>query len=644
VVGLAGPGFPTTTGAYQSNCPDNCVFLAELNPTGSSLVRSTYLGSGNGFAPVVAVDTSDNVYLAGLTDSASFPLVNSIQSCSPINGASVPNGNFLAEFSPTGALTFSTRLGFRGSDDSGSPTLALDSSGNAYVAGDSQASLLLQSPIDANPPLPDTESVGGIGGRPFVSEVDGSTHTLLFSSFVGEQSGWPSIGFAGDAILGIAVDSNGNIYLAGLSEEVYPESLFPVFNALQPYLLDPACPGQTDCFLIDGFIIKISPAAGAAAATSPGGVYFYGSDYVVEPVGATSPPQTVTVYDLGTDPLTVSNVAINGDFAIQSNNCGTVPSAGGSCAITMTFSPTKAGTRTGTLTITDSSVGSPHMVLLVGTGGQPAAVPSPTTLSFGNQTVGITSAARSVTVTNSGALNTTITQVHVSGDFNETNNCPLSLTPAVSCTIQVAFTPTTTGVRNGTLTITDSAPNSPQTVSLAGTGVPPGLGLGVASGGSSSATVAAGATAKYSLSIGGAGMSGTASLSCTGAPADAICTVPATENLSVTTATSFTVSVTTAAQTAGASRPTMFHRSPWLWALAMAGWVALPVGMSKKQFGSRYLSLLTLFLLMFLLSCGGSASGGGSNAGGTPAGTYTITVAADVGTTHQAIPLTLTVQ
>lgn len=90
------------------------------------------------------------------------------------------------------------------------------------------------------------------------------------------------------------------------------------------------------------------------------------------------------------------------------------------------------------------------------------------------------------------------------------------------------------------------APNSPQTVPLTGTGG--ASSLGVASGGTASATVAAGSAASYALTIGGAGMSGTASLACTGAPIGATCSVPASVTLSATTASTFNASITTTAR------------------------------------------------------------------------------------------------
>ncbi|HMH07836.1 MAG TPA: hypothetical protein VK579_14240, partial [Terriglobales bacterium] len=205
--------------------------------------------------------------------------------------------------------------------------------------------------------------------------------------------------------------------------------------------------------------------------------------------------------------------------------------------------------------------------------------------------------------------------------------------------------------RTGTLTVVYTAAGSPQTVSLSGigTGTSPALGLGVTPGDSSSATVAAGQPASYAFSIGGAGMSGTASLSCTGAPMGAACSIPTSEPLSATVPASFGVNVTTTSRTIGALHPPAF--TPWLWTVAVLGIVVWP-GMSlPKRSVRRSLWLIPLTLLFFLASCGGSGttSGGGGgghqpNPNGTPAGTYTLTVKATSGSTTETSSLTLIVQ
>jgi hypothetical protein len=95
---------------------------------------------------------------------------------------------------------------------------------------------------------------------------------------------------------------------------------------------------------------------------------------------------------------------------------------------------------------------------------------STTDLIFGAQLEGTRSAAQLVTLTNSGPVTLTISSITASGDFLQKNNCGSSVPAGESCTIKVAFKPSAKGVRTGTVTITDDAADSPQTIALTGTG------------------------------------------------------------------------------------------------------------------------------------------------------------------------------
>ncbi|HTW22945.1 MAG TPA: LamG-like jellyroll fold domain-containing protein, partial [Candidatus Baltobacteraceae bacterium] len=115
-------------------------------------------------------------------------------------------------------------------------------------------------------------------------------------------------------------------------------------------------------------------------------------------------------------------------------------------------------------------------------GGLPLASFSTGTLSFGTQATGTTSAPQPVTLTNAGGSTLSISNIAVASgnaaDFAETNNCPSTLAPNGSCTINVTFTPQNTGSLNSSLQVTDNAPASPQPVALSGTG----SGFGVTPG------------------------------------------------------------------------------------------------------------------------------------------------------------------
>jgi uncharacterized repeat protein (TIGR03803 family) len=196
-------------------------------------------------------------------------------------------------------------------------------------------------------------------------------------------------------------------------------------------------------------------------------------------VGTTSPPQTVTLSNTGSASLSVNSIAVAGDFA-ETDNCDVSVPAKGSCTINVTFTPTQTLTRTGTLTITDNSNGVPgsqQTVSLTGTGMTSAGTLSPISMSFGNQAINTTSAAKKVTLTSTGTSNLmnigiTITGANA-GDFAQSNNCPSSMARGAKCTITVTFTPSILGAESATLDVNDNAANSPQTVALSGTGVPP---------------------------------------------------------------------------------------------------------------------------------------------------------------------------
>jgi Alpha-1,3-glucanase catalytic domain D1/F5/8 type C domain/Pectate lyase superfamily protein/Abnormal spindle-like microcephaly-assoc'd, ASPM-SPD-2-Hydin/Cep192 domain 4 len=100
-----------------------------------------------------------------------------------------------------------------------------------------------------------------------------------------------------------------------------------------------------------------------------------------------------------------------------------------------------------------------------------ALTASPSSLSFGNTTVGSTSSAQTVTVSNPGSSAVSMSSIGVSGPFGETNNCGTSLAAGGSCTVSVSFTPTAAGSASGTLSVNSSAPGSPLTVALSGTGI-----------------------------------------------------------------------------------------------------------------------------------------------------------------------------
>lgn len=203
--------------------------------------------------------------------------------------------------------------------------------------------------------------------------------------------------------------------------------------------------------------------------------------FASQAVGTTSPSQQVILNNAQSTALTINNIfgggANPGDFK-QSNDCGSSVPAGASCTINISFAPTTTGTRTATLSVSDSASNSPQVVTLTGTGANgPSISLSPASINFGNQADGTTSAATGVTVTNTGNATVTFTSISVTGtnssSFGQSNNCGTSLTQGNSCTINVTFSPATTGSYSAAVTLSDNAANNPQSVALSGAGVAP---------------------------------------------------------------------------------------------------------------------------------------------------------------------------
>ncbi|GAA4623955.1 hypothetical protein GCM10023196_022260 [Actinoallomurus vinaceus] len=185
--------------------------------------------------------------------------------------------------------------------------------------------------------------------------------------------------------------------------------------------------------------------------------------------GSSSAAQKVTVTNSGTAAAPVGSISTSGDFS-QTNDCGSSIAAGASCTVSVTFTPTAAGSRTGNLTITASGVA--NTVPLSGTGVAPGPIltPDPAALSFAGTIVGSSAPTQAVTVTNTGTTSATISGVAASGDFSQTNNCS-TLAVGASCTVTVKFTPSASGTRTGNVAITSNANNSPTTVALTGSGI-----------------------------------------------------------------------------------------------------------------------------------------------------------------------------
>jgi len=182
---------------------------------------------------------------------------------------------------------------------------------------------------------------------------------------------------------------------------------------------------------------------------------------------------------------TIYSVTVNSPaFTVSQGTCATPAPPNTSCQLQVTFQPTSAQPYSGTATIVTfvngTNLASQTLTLsLSGTGTAGAATLSATSLSFGSELVGTQSVSKSVTLTNTGGVPLAISGIALGGmgasSYVFANNCGSSLAASAACTIHGHFTPTTTGLLPAVITITDNAANSPQTITLSGTGGTPAV-------------------------------------------------------------------------------------------------------------------------------------------------------------------------
>jgi hypothetical protein len=222
-------------------------FVTKINAAGTAVVYSTFLGStGDEYAHALAIDGSGNVYVTGVTNSASFPgvTVGSLQS----SFAGGTYDAFLTKINAAGsAIAYSTYLGGTG-DDAGQE-LVVDGSGNAYLLGHTASSTF---PGVSGGSIQSTNNGGG--GDAFLAKIDATASNITYATFLGGS------GYDGPA--DIAIDGSGNAYLAGFTSSTD-------FTGVNGSSLQPSNGGGT----YDGFVTKIN----AAGSTITWSTYLGGS-------------------------------------------------------------------------------------------------------------------------------------------------------------------------------------------------------------------------------------------------------------------------------------------------------------------------------------------------------------------------------
>ncbi len=222
--------FPIFNAIQTTNRGSSDAFVTKLNPSGSSLVYSTYLGGSSADAASnIAVDVSGNAYVTGYTGSTNFPTLNAIQGT--LSGLS---DAFVTKIDPTGTfIIYSTYLG--GSYGESGNAIAVDPSGNAYVSGHT-----------ASTDFPLLNAIQGVygGGQldVFVTKLNPAGSALIYSTYLG--------GNGSDNCYSIALDNRGNTYLTGQTASTD----FPLFNPIQRVYGGGSA---------DAFVTKINPSGSA---------------------------------------------------------------------------------------------------------------------------------------------------------------------------------------------------------------------------------------------------------------------------------------------------------------------------------------------------------------------------------------------
>src|SRR6201998_3702863 len=311
-------------------------------------------------------------------------------------------------------------------------------------------------------------AVGGKGAQKLVTLTNNGTTTITISSIT----------------LSGAYPQDYEIY-----SKTCGTSLAPSASCTAGIIFAPTVSGTQTATL--NFNDSASPSpqtvalSGYAPSSSGGNAFVSASptslSWVSVPVGGGGAPKAVTLNNGGTTSISISSITLSGadpgDYEISSKTCGTSLAASASCTASIVFAPKVSGTRTATLNFNDSGTGSPQTATLSGTGtGSSGTVSiSPTSLSFSSVNVGSISFAQIATLKNGSSSSITISSISVTGTdpgdfFVSSKTCGLSPAASPSCTVAIEFKPSVSGSRAGTLTVSDNSSNSPQTVSLSGTG------------------------------------------------------------------------------------------------------------------------------------------------------------------------------
>jgi hypothetical protein len=718
-------------------------FVTKFDPTGTTLIYSTYLGGSTGnIASSIAVGGTGNAIITGITSSADFPRAGA-PAGSTLNCSLTFVCAFIASLTPDGAtLNYSGPIGGQPSQNAlnGGESfnqgiaLAADSAGNAYLTGTTQdtnflvtpgtlgtsfvgyrhpemfvlkadptGAVVYSTPVPATPPTnpinPAAIHVDAAGnvtiagtagpGLPTTAGVvAGQLPTTTTAGFVLQLNATASaINYASylpgtDYGNALAVDESGNLWVAGATMEPnLPVSANAYMKTITVGLY------QTS---LSGYVMELSAGAktvlgatflnGTAKAdnesTNLGAIALdsHGNVFVGGMTGALDFPMVSPFATVWKSQLAASDMALAAlspdlstlqfgsflnphDTSTENGSilAGLVVDATGHPLVTGLTMSTKFMTTPGSFEVrpppaTNSSSVPEHTFVAKFdmSASAPGTCPDIFSVNFGNVNVN-SSTNQIVNVTDCGDVELIINSITSTDPSVTGSQSCVSTPPASVCPVTLTFTPSSTKVVNGSVSLASNAPTA-LTIPFTGQGVEP-ISFSPAQGGSTSATVASGATATYNLLLtAGSQSSGSFGLTCSGAPQHATCSLtPQTLNLAARQSGSFTVTVNTETTSPAAQRNGFGRPFAGAGLLSMAG--LLLFGRMRRGLRIKVIAVcaMALPLAAGVVSCGG---GGGSTGGGgggtqtnkTPAGTYSLNITAQGGGATAMQNLTLIIQ
>jgi len=627
------PDFPGAAGATNAGSFD--AFVTKLSSSGGSIDYTTLIGgSGADAGAAIAVDSSGNAYVTGLTESNDLPVTQGVYQ--PFFGGGACNSNgtirtcndaFVAKLTPSGAITYLTYLG--SNNDDNPIGIAIDGSGDTYVAGQTFSNPFpgtSQSPIQAvfNLGESNTASDG------FVTEFNPDATALVYSTYLG--------GGANDLVYGIAVDSSGNAYVTG--DTVSTD--FPITDgAFQTKCgTDGNCNSNAD----DAFVSKIN-AGGTAIVYS---TYLGGSgvDAGLAIAIDASRSAYITGFTASTDfplhaPFQRQLLSSNGNaFVTKLNPSGSgldYSSFLGGSTFDAAVSIALDHSTNAYLTGTTQSVDFPTVDAL-----QPAL--------NGDSDAFITE------VNSTGATKVYSTFLGGSGDenYDATSGNPFGGAIAVVPTSGAAYvTGATTSTDFPTTALQAKSGGGTADAFAAGITAPPsGPDFSVGVDPATVAVTSGKTTGNINVTVTPLNGSFTSAvtLACGGLPTDAACTFSATSVTPGSKQATSTLTISTnGTKGNGLLSPPSLRRSGWFYAMLLpVGGIALfGAGFAATSRNRKRLFLVCLALLglMFLASCSTSSKGGGGGGSGdTPTGNYEISITGASGSTNHTAGLVLSVQ